>query len=358
MVKAGYLTPAQRAAVRWPAVLAPDGTIVQDANGVNDSAMAQVAGDYLDQVHATDPQVPDSATAQAGGDVIVTTFTRADMTAAVRAVRDQLDDRLTARSAVNRDVQVGLATVDANNGELLGFYPGNSDFDNATQAQIEPGSQMGLFEKFLAFPPAPGSDPLWSLMSQTGLTRNLIADPAELPEPLSKLKTDPDLALGIAPESPARIADAFTIFSDGGVYRDLAMIRSVSVEGRQVWTYTLPAGTKVLPQAFGIAARSSASGTDTTSVGLGSLGIPGTIGGDDSVWYTGISRGVVTSVALWDQAVNAKHQVVQLSLAGLGGVPAGSSSRWPDAIWHADMAAVTPVTVAGRTFAKAAATGA
>ncbi len=341
MVKAGYLTAIQRAAVRWPAALPPSGTIVQDGNGVNDSAMAQVADDYLDQVHATDPQVPDSATAAAGGDVIVTTFTRADMTAAVRAVRDQLYDRLRARSTVNRGVQVGLATVDADNGELLGFYPGTSDFDNATQAQIEPGSQMGLFAKISAFDRAAGSGAsLWSLMAETGLTRNLIADPAELPEPLSKLKTDPDLALGIAPESPVRIADAFTIFINGGVYRDLAMIRSVTVEGRTVWTYAPPAGTRVLPNAF------------VDFLGPDSAGVPGTIGGDESVWFTGTSGAIVTAVAMWDQTVNAKHQVVQLSLAGLGGVPAGSSVNWPTAIWKADMGGVTPVAGAGMTFAR------
>jgi membrane peptidoglycan carboxypeptidase len=344
MVKAGYLTSAQRAAVRWPAALPPSGSIVQDANGVNDSAMAQVADDYLDQLHATDPRVPDSATAEAGGDVVVTTFTQADMTAAVRAVRDQLYDRLTTRSAVNRGVQVGLATVDADTGELLGFYPGTSDFDNATQAQIEPGSQMGLFAKFVMFDRAEGSsDPMWSLMSQIGLTRNLIADPAELPEPLSKLKTDPDLALGIAPESPARIADAFTIFANGGVYHDLAMIRSVAVEGRTVWTYVLPVGTRVLPDAF------------ADFLGPQSPGVPGVIGGDESVWFTGISGAIVTAVGLWDQTVNAKHQVVQLSLAGLGGVPAGSSSSWPAAISKADMGAVTPLAGmgTGRTFAHA-----
>jgi membrane peptidoglycan carboxypeptidase len=341
MVKTGYLTSAQRAAVRWPTALPPSGAIVEDANGVNDSAMAQVADDYLDQVHATDPQVPDSATAQAGGDVIVTTFTQADMTAAVRAVRDQLYDRLQSQSAVDRGVQVGLATVDANTGELLGFYPGTSDFDNATQAQIAPGSQMGLFAKTALFDrDTSGGDPMWSLMSQTGLTRNLIADPAELPEPLSKLKTDPDLALGIAPESPVRIADAFTIFANGGVYHDLAMIRSVTVQGHRVWTYAPTAGTRVLPAAF------------VDFLGPESPGFPGTIGGDDSVWFTGVSGAIVTSVGLWDEDVNAKHQTVQLSLAGLGGVPAASSLLWPAAIWKADMAAVTPLPETGRTFAR------
>jgi membrane peptidoglycan carboxypeptidase len=127
MVKVGYLTPGQRAAVRWPAVLPPHGGIVYGANGVDDSAMAQVADDYLDQVHAVDPAVPDAAAADAGGDVIVTTFTRTAMAAAVTAVRQELYDRLKPadkdQTTVDRGVQVGLATVDARNGELLGFYP-------------------------------------------------------------------------------------------------------------------------------------------------------------------------------------------------------------------------------------------
>jgi membrane peptidoglycan carboxypeptidase len=353
MVKYHYLTAAERAAVRWPAVLPLSDGVVEDANGVNESAMAEVADDYLDGLHAQNPQIPDSATADAGGDVIVTTFTRAAMTDAVRAVRDQLYDRLgDGRSPVDRGVQVGLATVDASNGELLGFYPGDSDYDNATQAQIEPGSTMGEFAKVAIFsqPPRSGVSPLWTLMSRVGLTRNLIADPAELPEPLSSLKDDPDLALGIAPESPARIAAAYSIFANGGIYHDLAMISSVSVDGRSVWNYT-PTSSSVLPEffaksfgeSFATPGTPGTPGSAEPETFLSSSGTPGVIGGDDSAWFTGFSGDIVTSVGLWDQATNAKHQLVRLSLAGLGEVGADDSFMWPTTIWKADMATLSPV---------------
>jgi len=361
MVKYGYLTSRERAAVTWPAALALHGAIVEDANGVDDSAMAQVADDYLDQLHAADPQVPDAATADAGGDVIVTTFTRAAMTAAVRAVRDQLYDRLRPgdknQAAVDRGVQVGMATVDSRTGELLGFYPGRSEYNNATLAQIEPGSQMQVFAQVAPFSApsygrAPGS--LWGLMGKIGLTRNLIADPAELPEPLTKLRKDPELALGIAPESPVRMAAAYAIFADDGIYRELAMIRSVAVDGRQVWSY-VPTGHQVLPSAIagilglklglavGIAgpAKAVAVAPGGSSGSVLSSGIIGTIGGDHSAWFTGHVGPIVTAVGLWDQRTNSRHKVVTLALAGLGGVSAAESAVWPTAIWNADMTAIS-----------------
>lgn len=360
MVKYGYLTARLRAAVRWPAALPPGGAITLDENGVDESAMAQVADDYLDQLHAADPQVPDSATAEAGGDVIVTTFTRAAMTAAVRAVRDQLYDRLRpgdrGQAAVDRGVQVGLATVNASNGEVLGFYPGRSDFDNATQAQIEPGSQMGAFAEIALFTRSPQRDasPLWGLMGKIGLTRNLIADPAELPEPLRKLKKDPELALGIAPESPVRMADAYSIFTDGGVYHDLDILRSVTVSGRPVWSYSPTAGTTVLPKGLagvlgkvvaiklGAADAGGAAFVSPAASPVATSGVPGIIGGDESAWFTGFVGPIVTAVGLWDQTVNARHVVVQRALGGLGGVAADQTDAWPAAIWDADMTAVGP----------------
>jgi membrane peptidoglycan carboxypeptidase len=329
MVKTGDLTQAQRAAVTWPAVLSPAGGIVRDASGVNDSAMAQVANRYLDKLHAQDLSVPDSAMADAGGDVIVTTFNRTAMTDAVRAVNTAIYGRLNQKkprqAAVDRGVQVGLATVDARNGELLAFYPGRSDYNNATQAQIEPGSLMQTFALAARLPaPGPlgrGADGMWALMGRVGLTENLTANPAELPEPLGKLKRDPQLALGIAPESPARMAAAFAVFQDNGIYHGLAAVRSVTVNGHQVWAYA-PHGVRALSPVSAMFTSRQLSGGET-----------GTIGGDGSAWFTGYVGDVVTSVALWDESVDRKHQAVLRSLNHLGGVPAAQSSTWPLEIW-------------------------
>jgi membrane peptidoglycan carboxypeptidase len=329
MVKTGDLTHARREAVTWPAALRPGNGIVRDANGVNDSAMAQVANSYLDKLHARDPNVPDSATADAGGDVIVTTFNRAAMTNAVQAVNTALYGRLNRKNprqaAVDKGAQAGLATVDARNGELLAFYPGRSDYNNATQAQIEPGSQMQTFALAARLPkpgpPGRGASSMWALMGRVGLTQNLKANPGELPEPLAKLRRDPQLALGIAPESPARMAAAFAVFQDNGIYHDLAAALSVTVNGHQVWAYA--------PHAIRVLSPVSATFTSRQL----SPGETGTIGGDGSAWFTGYIGDVVTSVALWDESVNRKHQVVLRSLNQLGGVPAAQSSAWPLEVW-------------------------
>jgi penicillin-binding protein 1A len=312
--------------------------------------MAQVAGGYLDELHRQDPAVPDAATANAGGDVIVTTFSRSAMVAAVRAVRAGLLSRLDpSRRAVDRGVQVGLATVATRTGELLAFYPGDSDYNTATQAQIEPGSQLQVFADAVKLPdPVKLLDPasvkaappsLWTLLGRVGLTQNLVADPAELPEPLSKLEQDPDLALGIAPESPARMAAAFAVFGDSGTYHDLAMALSVTVNGRRVWTFR-PHGTPALgPLALRVLSTTDlnlgvpviASAPSQAAPRFG--GVPGTIGGDHSAWYTGLAGGTVTSVALWDTQPGPHGVATQHSLAGLGGVPASGTVSWPIGIW-------------------------
>lgn len=364
MVKAGVLTPAQRAAVTFPRALAPAGPVEIDAHGVNDTAMAQAADGYLDELHARDPKVPDAAMAEAGGDVIVTTFRRDAMTDAVTAVRTALTDHLRPRrrgqAAADRGVQVGLATVDARSGELLGFYPGRSAFDNATQAQIEPGSLMSAFGDAAKFgvigDSAPGDGAsgdssleqrgpeqslLWDLMGRVGLVRDLRADPAELPEPLRKLRTDPELAIGIAPESPARMADAFAVFPDGGVYHDLVLARSVTVNGHRVWT-AAPRGRRALPpfvayMAGDLLLKRTGQALLTRAAKLLAVGEPGTIGGDGSAWYSGYAGDIVTSVALWDESPGRGGEILRRSLSGLGGVPAARSARWPTAIWTSYM---------------------
>jgi hypothetical protein len=183
-------------------------------------------------------------------------------------------------------------------------------------------------------PSSSGGDSLWTLMGKVGLTADLIANPAELVEPVFQLKVDPRLALGISPESPARMADAFSIFANGGTYHNLAMVRSVTVQGKQVWTYR-PAGSTVLdeagPPASSVTSQSAVVPTD----------MPGTIGGDDTAWYAGYQGDTVTTVGLWDQGINAKDQTIEHSLAGLGGLPAQDSFKWAESIWNADMKTIS-----------------
>ena len=200
-----------------------------------------------------------------------------------------------------------------------------------------------------------------------GLTKNLIADRAELPESLRKLESDPQLALGIAPQSAARMAAAFTIFANGGIYNDLAMAISVSENGNQIWSFTPHSEPIFQPTAFrkamdnlGVEFGHStdpsieifAGDTDTGDSGITgfqsgadtagrALGIPGTIGGEVSAWYSGYDAGIVTSVDVWDAGLNARHRIIRQSLRGVNGVQTGSSARWPANVWLSYMKTLT-----------------
>ena len=403
MVKSGYLTAKQRAAVRWPTALEPGGEVQYDAEGVNVTALVNSTNDYLDSLHARNPAVPDSTTIEEGGYNIVTTFNHGAMVDAVKAVNSNVYGKLGPGSvpslSTGAGVHVGLATVDAATGELLAFYPGDSAYNDATQAQIEPGSQMAVFNEAAQFGDSPllekaaaggavnflqsqsqsrsgiEAEALWSLMGKVGLTQNLIADPAELPEPLNKLEQDPELSIGIAPESPARMASAFAIFTNGGAYRPLAMALSVTDNGSRLWTYT-PTPTQVFTSAQSkanaqvIRAQQGATATATTSSFLSpdaATGFTGTIGGDVTAWYSGYDANIVTSVAVWNETqsgTGTKAHVTQHSLAGLDGVPSANSAQWPTNVWSAYTTAVTSgpsptlKPAPGRSFAPLPAAGA
>ena len=385
MVKSHYLNAAQRAAVRWPTALRPGGEVQIDAAGVNVTSLVNATNDYLDTLHAKDSSVPDSTTVEEGGYNIVTTFSHSAMVDAVHAVDSNVYQKLGAGSApsltTGAGVHVGLATVDAATGELLALYPGDSAYDDATQAQIEPGSQMGVFsmaaelsgsvDRALKAVPAPADGPdvirakaLWTFMSEVGLTQNLIADPAELPEPLARLEQDPQLALGIAPESPARMASAFATFANGGDYRPLATVLSVKDDGSTAWTYT-PSPTQIfnslaaaqIPVLFLKHEQDSAASAAAYPNPSTAVGVPGTIGGDLTAWYSGYDANIVTSVAVWDDVATGRGGSAQHSLAGLGGVSADDSAQWPADVWSAYTTAVTTGSTPalqpgnGRTFA-------
>lgn len=388
MVKSGYLSAKQRAAVRWPSALKPGGEVQYDADGVNVTALVNATNDSLDELHARNPSVPDATTVEQGGYTIRTTFNHGAMVAAVQAVNAGVYGKLGSGSmpslTTGAGVHVGLATIDAATGELLAFYPGDSAFNDATQAQIEPGSQMRVFDTAAQFDtatllakqtspaavvPTPSQDAaesLWSLMGKTGLTQNLIADPAELPEPLDKLEQDPELSIGIAPESPARMASAFSIFADNGAYQPLALLLEVTGNGSPIWTYT-PAPTQVLTSTqdkISDFLRADHSLTTTANTfpdqdPNAPVGVPGTIGGDVTAWYSGYDANIITSVAVWDEVQSGKGSktyVTQHSLAGLGNVDANDSAQWPATVWSTYTAAVTSGTsptlkpAPGRTF--------
>ena len=127
MVKTGRLTPGQRA--RYAAAGFPAPTKWTRGSGLTGETgyLVQLARSYAE---AHDPTITESSLSR-GGYQIQTTFDRTKTAALARAVAAVRKQRLDpAHRSVDRDVQVGAASVDPATGRILAVY-GGPGFDHA-----------------------------------------------------------------------------------------------------------------------------------------------------------------------------------------------------------------------------------
>ncbi|MFI9384832.1 transglycosylase domain-containing protein [Kutzneria sp. NPDC052558] len=119
MVGEHELSAQQRASMTFPTPVKyePD-----DMGGMN-GYMVDAAMQNLDRMHAQDPTVPDSTTVAQGGYIVVTTFRQDYMQAAKKAVDDRMST-LDPNRPQDRNVHVGMASVDDKTGAVLGFFGG------------------------------------------------------------------------------------------------------------------------------------------------------------------------------------------------------------------------------------------
>ena len=120
MVGEHELSAQQRATLTFPTAVRyePD-----DMGGMN-GYMVDAAMQNLDRMHAQDPTVPDSTTVAQGGFTVVTTFRQDYMQAAKKAVDDRMSTLDPDHRPQDRNVHIGMASVDDKTGAVLGFYGG------------------------------------------------------------------------------------------------------------------------------------------------------------------------------------------------------------------------------------------
>jgi len=120
MVGEHELSAQQRATMTFPTAVKyePD-----DMGGMN-GYMVDAAMQNLDRMHAQDPTAPDSNTVAQGGFTVVTTFRQDYMQAAKKAVDDQMSTLDPDHRPQDRNVHIGMASVDDKTGAVLGFYGG------------------------------------------------------------------------------------------------------------------------------------------------------------------------------------------------------------------------------------------
>ena len=133
MVEQGWLTPEERAAQVYPAVLAP-------GQGVRNNDLSGPKGHVIRQVQAElASRGFDEQRLSDGGLVVRTTIRRAAQDAAVKAVQD-----VTGAAPGEADLQGALVSVDPATGAVVAYYGGATgtgfDFANNSGTGRQPGS--------------------------------------------------------------------------------------------------------------------------------------------------------------------------------------------------------------------------
>lgn len=292
-----YITAAQyqTAIAHFPDVITPTST---NGQTVEQEQMITSVDNWLDSEHTTDPTTPTSAEIATGGYTVVSTFNQQYMNLAAKAVQQELLSKLTPNNAAyaydDSNLQPGLAAIDPSTGDLVAFYGGTSDYNNATQRQVQPGSTFKAFTLATAFndgwspdafingaaPWPQKTDPNYDEFKSDPTVKNdssangwmtlKAATDQSVNTAFVRLETDPSngidkvhqtasafglnannvqgfdssqggcdnarLTLGICSATPARMASAYSAFADNGTLHPLTEVLKVIGPGGSVWT--------------------------------------------------------------------------------------------------------------------------
>ncbi len=278
------------AAAKFPVVVSQS----SNAEGPQQQQMEQSVKNWIEGYAAANPNsgIPTLSQIESGtgGYTIVTTFNQKYMALAKQAVQDQLLSKLNPKNWYDQNLYPALAAVDPSTGELIAFYGGNTQYNWATQGQVQPGSTMKAFTLATAFKqnispdsfingdqpwPAPGNateqqqaqgDPKVSnddgshgmitvnqataasvntafvrLSNQVGYKSLLqtINDLGINSNNSQGLRADSRLTLGISAVSPARMAAAYAAFANNGAQYPLIEVKEIKNSDGTDWKPTL-----------------------------------------------------------------------------------------------------------------------
>ncbi|MFG3038326.1 transglycosylase domain-containing protein [Streptomyces sp. NPDC048330] len=386
MVTEGWLTPAARAAARFPAPqTARPATALAGQRGY----LVQAVEEYL-----TGRGIIDEKTLAGGGFRITTTLEPAKQEALTRAVVDQVQSRLDPdRSPADRNVRVGAAAVDPADGRVLALY-GGVDYtqqyvNNATRRDYQVGS---TFKPFVftaavqsgaqtqqgvpitpytmydgtnrrpvegwngeAYDPANEDDASYGEIqvgAATDLSVNAVyaqmavdVGPAHVrrtaidlgvPRSTPDLTASPSIALGPATASVLDMAAAYATLAAHGRHGSYTLVDSVTRGGQEV-ALPGPAARQAVSREAADTTTSilrsvveSGTGTAAQAAGRPAAGKTGTAEDDKAAWFAGYTPELATVVALMGQDPESGRQE---SLYGALGLPRVSGGGPPAAIW-------------------------
>ncbi|MEU2545352.1 transglycosylase domain-containing protein [Streptomyces roseolus] len=386
MVKEGWLTARERAALRFP-----DPRTARPATGLSGQR------GYLVQAveeHLTGRGIVDEKTLAGGGFRIVTTLDPDRQAALVRAVEERVTHRLDpAANPADRYVRVGAAAVEPATGRVVALY-GGVDYtrqyvNNATRrdyqvgstfkpfvftAAVQSGAQTQHGEPITPYTVYDGTDrrPVegWPgapydpanedgesygeipVTAATDLSVNTVyaqmavdVGPAHvrrtavalgLPAATPDLTASPSIALGPATASVLDMAGAYATLAAHGRRGDHTLVAAVSRDGEPL---PLPAAEP--RQAVGREAADtttavlrgvveSGTGTAAQAAGRPAAGKTGTAEDDKAAWFAGYTPELATVVALMGQDPETGGQE---PLYGALGLPRVNGGGPPAEIW-------------------------
>ncbi|MFF3556470.1 transglycosylase domain-containing protein [Streptomyces tsukubensis] len=386
MVKTGWLSPSERAAMVFP-----DPQSARPATGLSGQRgyVVQAVEEYL-----TSEGIVDEKTLAAGGFRITTTLQRGRQDAFVKAVDDQVTDRLDpGRRAADRNVRVGGAAIDPESGRVVALY-GGFDYtrqyvNNATRrdyqvgstfkpfvltAAVEEGSRTQDGRRITPNTVYDGTDrrPVqgWSgaryapenedghsygpltVRAATDRSVNSVyaqmavdVGPARvkrtaialgLPEGTPDLSASPSIALGPATASVLDMAEAYATLANHGRHGRYTLVSSISKDGA---TVGLPARDERQAVSREAADTTTAvlqsvvdggTGTAAQSAGRPAAGKTGTAEEDKAAWFAGYTPQLATVVAVMGQDPETG---VQKPLYGAMGLPRVNGGGAPARIW-------------------------
>lgn len=259
---------------------------------VQQQQMQTAVSNWIESYAAANPgsNIPSLQTIEAGGYTVVTTFNQHYMDLAQQAVQESLLSKLHSSNWYDQNLYPALAAVDPTTGELVAFYGGTTQFNWATQGQMQPGSTFKAFTLATAFKqnispnsyingdsPWPNtSDPtevaaakgdpkvtnddgshgqidintataasvntaFVRLSNQVGYSNVMqtINDLGINSHNAQGLTPNARLTLGISAVSPARMASAYSTFADNGSQYPLIMVKEIKTAGGVDWKPTI-----------------------------------------------------------------------------------------------------------------------
>ncbi|WP_124054465.1 transglycosylase domain-containing protein [Arcanobacterium ihumii] len=376
MAEDEWITPEEAKTAAFPTTLDPGAR--NSFSGTNGYLLAEVRKELINKGGFTEDEM------DTNGYKIVTTIDKNMQQAAVDAVANLPKDR----PANN---QVGLFSMDPNNGEVLAMY-GGSDYlkrqrNTATQDRAQAGSTFKYFGLLAAIEkkipltetfPAPAKQWIPKLQINIANSGNVgygYLDIIEMTKYSSntayvnlneKVGAENTLKmahkLGLAEETPGldanfanvlgsasvtakEMARSYGVSANGGKLVDPHFVREVSKRDKEVVYKGVTTGEQVITSdqaalaTFALESVFSPSGT-AEDVSLGKRPIAGKTGtstGPVSAWFVGYTPQVVTAVNMFQPGANGGEEV----LTPFGRVKTVFGSTFPAQVWEEYMKVAT-----------------